>query len=314
MSIYQRGDYSAVKVNIRPLSVSVHVCVALLTQRGSPHSRAVNSPEASKHHTNLGWLLSCFPTNLVCFGHRSDDCSLGVFPGAGRLLTISLNMSVNNRLTAQWWYYHSRDVELSPWPRGRENRRTSNNLISRSFFWFCVPGRNCQTTPDIHRFWQVQIFRREASAAVIYWNRRFTFSGSILCFEQGFARTRTVKYLTCMQLTIWPLYSPPIHSLPPSPLTHPSYSCSAVMTLPLGSYSKPHFSMQPRFMLQVYTVHGVFFMQQPLLRLVRADFKRGALKLSAIWGAAMNVSAFATYWNGQGELHCDQLFGCSIQA
>lgn len=81
--------------------------------------------------------------------------------------------------------------------------------------------RNCQTTPDIHRFWQVQIFRREASAAVIYWNRRFTFSGSVLCFEHGFARTRTVKYLTCMQLTIRPLYSPPIHSHPPLPLHSP---------------------------------------------------------------------------------------------
>ncbi len=65
---------------------------------------------------------------------------------AGERATRQHNMSVNNRLAAQWRHYRSRDVWLS-WdpslPRGRKNTSPLCNLISQCLarFGCLVPGQ-----------------------------------------------------------------------------------------------------------------------------------------------------------------------------
>lgn len=108
---------------------------------------------------------------------------------------------------------------------------------------------------------------------MIYWSRRFAFAGSILRFQGGFARTRTVKYLTYMQLTICSLYSSP----PPSHSNH----LTELFLYDTASRVNSRFQQATRFMQQVRTEHGVCSLWNGLFwgfyRLVRADFKKRGL-------------------------------------
>ena len=157
--------------------------------------RRVNTPICNDY------CLVSLPTQFVSVATATagERVHQGLLSGSGGLITIRLcpdeerakrqnNMSVNNRLTAQWWYYRLRDVWLS-WdpslPRGQGGNTSSSDTLYLSVlaYFGTVLRSNSQTTHDIHRSWQVS---RDPDAghrqARSHCRRRFIFSGSILYF------------------------------------------------------------------------------------------------------------------------------------
>ncbi len=146
-------------------TLPVHVCAALLTTVWHCGEILTQEPSTTPRRANTEQIrndcrLVSLPTWFVLVTTAmAETFLLSVCPGAGGLATISLcpviawgeratrqhNMSVNNRLAAQWRHYRSRDVWLS-WdpslPRGRKNTSPLCNLISQCLarFGCLVPG------------------------------------------------------------------------------------------------------------------------------------------------------------------------------
>lgn len=161
---------------------------------------------------------------------------------------------------------------------------------------FLVPcfRSNCQATLDIHRFWQVEILSHKAPASVMYLKSR-----SHIIFHEARICKNTHSWIFTYNLKIWPFY---FSHFPPSAQPFKPFSECFDVKVFLHTL-KPLFQHAPKIYVgRPYCTWCVFFFMQQwrcleglwASGLVRADFKRRALKLSAIWDAEINFNVLST--------------------
>lgn len=138
------------------LCMCVSLCSPQPDTAGKSSLKSCQQPrgESTQHKSVMTTVLFPYQPGLFWSPQRPSWITISLCPVIARGERAKRqNMSVNNRLGVQWWYYHSRDVWLS-WdpssPRGRGKHQLPRNFISRCSARFRrpVPGRiveQCET-------------------------------------------------------------------------------------------------------------------------------------------------------------------------